>query len=126
MKKTLLALTVVGLTAGLPLVAAQSHEEHAGGAPKKAMTNAEKIRIATSAGPSDITKNAAVMDVGADGKMVELRKGTKGLQALVKDAKATLKALNVELAAVEEERAEPLSLPTGDQVARAPLVSAAE
>lgn len=48
----------------------------------------------------------------ADDLSEELRKGTKGLQLLVKNAKATLKALNVELAAVEEERAEPLSLPT--------------
>jgi hypothetical protein len=55
----------------------------------------------------------------------ELRKGTKGLNGLIKDAKATLKALNVELAAVEEERAEPLSLPTGDAAARAALESAA-
>ena len=38
------------------------------------------------------------------------------LNALVKDAKAPLKALNVELAAVEEERAEPLSLPAGELV----------
>lgn len=56
----------------------------------------------------------------------ELRKGTKGLHVLVKDAKATLKALNVELAAAEEERAEPLLFPTGDHAARAALVSAAE
>ena len=77
MKRILLATVVGALAAGLPLVA-QSHEEHAGAAPKKAKTNAEKIRIATTAGPSDITKNAAVMDMGADGKMVELRKGTNG------------------------------------------------
>lgn len=56
----------------------------------------------------------------------ELRKGTKGLHLLVKNAKATLKALNVELAAVEEERAEPMSLPTNDEAARASIVSAAE
>src|ERR1019366_10324498 len=41
--------------------------------------------------------------------------------------KATLKALNVELATVKEERAEPLSLPAGNLgEARAALVSAAE
>lgn len=62
----------------------------------------------------------------ADDLGEELRKGTKGLQLLVKNAKATLKALNVELAAVEDERAEPMSLPTGDETARASLVSAAE
>jgi hypothetical protein len=63
----------------------------------------------------------------ADDLAEELRKGTKGLKALVKDAKATLKALNVELATMEEERAEPLSLPAGELAqARASLVSAAE
>src|SRR5438128_12322499 len=77
MKRTLLAITIGALAAGLPLLA-QSHDEHTAAAPAKKMTNAEKIRIATSAGPVDITKNAAVMDVGADGKMVELRKGTNG------------------------------------------------
>lgn len=54
----------------------------------------------------------------------ELRKGTKGLQTLVKNAKATLKALNVEQAALDEERAEPLALPT--TTPRGALVSAAE
>ena len=76
MKNTLPAIAVGALGAGLPLLA-QSHDEHAAALAKK-MTNAEKIRIATSAGPADITKNAAVMDAGADGKMVELRKGTNG------------------------------------------------
>jgi hypothetical protein len=77
MKKTLLCSTFGILLAALPLVA-QSHEDHAATAPKKAMTNAEKIRMALSAGPADITRNAAVMDMTADGKMVELRKGTNG------------------------------------------------
>lgn len=50
----------------------------------------------------------------ADELADELRIGTKGLNGLVRDAKATLKALNVELANVEEERAEPLELPAGE------------
>jgi hypothetical protein len=62
----------------------------------------------------------------ADDLGEELRKGTKGLNLLVKNAKETLKALNVELAALEDERAEPLSLPTGNDAARASLTSAAE
>ncbi len=48
-------------------------------------------------------------------------------QLVLKDAKATLKALNVELATAEEERTEPLSLPAGNlEGARAALISAAE
>ena len=76
MKKLGLALTIAILAATLPLVA-QTHEGHAT-APGKTMTNAQKIKLALSAGPADITKNASVMDMGADGKMVELRKGTNG------------------------------------------------
>ncbi|HUK33205.1 MAG TPA: hypothetical protein VLV86_04790, partial [Vicinamibacterales bacterium] len=59
---------------------AQTHDEHAAAAAPagKTITNAQKIRLALSAGPADITKNAAVMDMTADGKMVELRKGTNG------------------------------------------------
>src|ERR1700757_2413202 len=77
MKNTFLAMTVAAVAAGLPLLA-QTHADHAAPAGAKTMTNAEKIRRAWSAGPADITKNAAVMDMGADGKMVELRKGTNG------------------------------------------------
>ena len=76
MKSLLLMVTVVAFGAGLPLLA--QHEEHIGAAPAKKMTNAEKIRVATSAGPADIAKGATIMDMGADGKMVELRKGTNG------------------------------------------------
>ena len=76
MRRLFLALTIGALAASLPLLA-QSHDQHAA-APAKAMTNAAKIKLALSAGPADITKNAAVADVGADGKMVELRKGTNG------------------------------------------------
>jgi len=77
MKKTLLALTVGALAAGLPLLA-QTHEGRAAAAPAKAMTNAQKIKLALSAGPADITKDAAVVESGPGGKMVELRKGTNG------------------------------------------------
>jgi hypothetical protein len=77
MRKLGLALTVMTLAATLPLVA-QTHEGHSAAAPAKAMANAQKIKLALSAGPADITKNASVMDMGADGKMVELRKGTNG------------------------------------------------
>jgi hypothetical protein len=76
MKRLMLAVTVVALSAGLPLLA--QHEEHAGAAPAKKMTNAEKIKLAMSAGPADVTRGATIVEMGADGKMVELRKGTSG------------------------------------------------
>jgi hypothetical protein len=77
MRKLGLALTIATIAATLPLIA-QTHEGHAAAAPGKTMTNAQKIKLALSAGPADITKDATVMDMGADGKMVELRKGTNG------------------------------------------------
>ena len=39
-------------------------------------TTADKIALALSAGPSNITQNAAVADMGPDGKMTILRPGT--------------------------------------------------
>jgi hypothetical protein len=76
MRRLCFALTI-GLAAGAPLMA-QTHDDHAAAAPAKGMSNAAKIAKALSAGPADITKNASVMEVGADGKMIELRKGTNG------------------------------------------------
>ena len=77
MKTIAVALTVGAFVAGLPLLA-QTHEGHTAPAPAKKMTNAQKIRLALSAGPADITKDAAVVEMAADGKMTELRKGTNG------------------------------------------------
>ena len=77
MKKIVVALIVAAFAAGLPVLA-QTHEGHAAAAAPKKMTNAQKIRLALSAGPADITKNAAVVAMAADGKTTELRKGTNG------------------------------------------------
>lgn len=41
------------------------------------------IAKATSAGPRDIARNAAVMGMGADGKMKELRAGTNGWMCML-------------------------------------------
>src|SRR5471032_2298215 len=62
MRKMLLTLTMA-LAAGLPILA---------------QTDAATIAKALSAGPADITKNASVMEVSADGKMKMLRPGTNG------------------------------------------------
>jgi hypothetical protein len=55
----------------------QGHEAMAAhkGAP---MSDAEKIKLAMSAGPADISRNAAIMEPGPDGKMKQLRAGTNG------------------------------------------------
>ena len=76
MKRLMLVLTI-GLAA--VTLRAQTHEEHAAAAAAKpAMSDAAKIKLALSAGPADITKSAAVMEMGADGKMKQLRAGTNG------------------------------------------------
>lgn len=53
---------------------------HAAMAPagKPALSDAAKIKLAVSAAPADISRNAAVMEAGPDGKMKELRAGTNG------------------------------------------------
>jgi hypothetical protein len=43
-----------------------------------AMTHDEMIKLALSAGPSDITARAAVVDMTMDGKTTQLRAGTNG------------------------------------------------
>ena len=84
MRKTVLTLTV-SLLAGAGLVAQTSkpagttktqsgHEAAAKGA--KGMSTAVKIKMALSAGPADITKNAAVVEPGAGGRMKQLRTGS--------------------------------------------------
>ena len=70
-------VSVIGccITASVALVAQESAKpvsEH------QTMTADEKIKLAMSAGPADLTKNATVVDPGADGKMVQLRAGTNG------------------------------------------------
>jgi hypothetical protein len=44
----------------------------------EAMSSDAKIRLAMTAGPTDLTKNAAVVEPGPDGKMMQLRAGTNG------------------------------------------------
>ena len=46
-------------------------------------SDAAVIAKATSAGPPDIARNAAVMGMGADGKMKELRAGTNGWMCML-------------------------------------------
>jgi hypothetical protein len=55
------------------------------GMPKAGQTRsaAEVIAKATSAAPPDIGRNAAVMGMGADGKMKELRAGTNGWMCML-------------------------------------------
>jgi hypothetical protein len=51
--------------------------------PGAAMSDAAIIAKATSAAPPDIGRGAAVMGIGADGKMKELRAGTNGWMCML-------------------------------------------
>src|SRR5262249_38216766 len=75
MKRIVSVLVVaMGISVGL---AAQQHA--ASGMPaKKTDGDAAKVQRALAAGPADMTKGAAVVEVDAKGAMHELRKGTNG------------------------------------------------
>lgn len=90
MRKMFVAVTASLALAGLAL-AAQAPPKPAGTAPPKeghdamsapakapAASEAARIKLALSAAPPDIARNAAVMEPGPDGKMKELRAGTNG------------------------------------------------
>jgi hypothetical protein len=78
-------------------VAAQDASKPAKDAPKAASGHdmaksgggggdAAKIRKAMSAAPPDISRNATIMDIGADGKMKQLRAGTNGWMCMTDPA----------------------------------------
>lgn len=88
MRKTIASVTGCLLMAGLAIAAQQpskpadsaktqaGHDATAHGG--KRMSAEAKIRLAVSAGPSDISRNAAVVEPAAGGQMKQLRAGTNG------------------------------------------------
>jgi hypothetical protein len=57
---------------------AGGHDAMAHPAKGPALSDAAKIKLALSAAPADISRGAAVMEAGPDGKMKQLRAGTNG------------------------------------------------
>jgi hypothetical protein len=90
MPKSIASITVGLMLGGLTLAAQAptkpaapaaktgGHEAMAPAAKRPALSDAAKIKLALSAAPPDISRNAAVMEAGPDGKMKELRAGTNG------------------------------------------------
>jgi hypothetical protein len=72
--RTLLTIGLVTLSVS---VSAQQPAPHAMTA-MKPMTDTAKMKLAMSAGPADITKNAAVAEMDDKGTMRQLRAGTNG------------------------------------------------
>jgi hypothetical protein len=77
--RTLLTIGLVALSAS---VAAQQPPPHAMPA-MKPMADAAMLKLAMSAGPADITKSAAVMEMDEKGTMRQLRAGTNGWSCMV-------------------------------------------
>jgi hypothetical protein len=59
-------------------VAGTSMAADKGGSPISKMSKEELIKLAMSAAPPEISKDATIMIPGPDGKMVEAKKGTNG------------------------------------------------
>ena len=75
----LVALLIGCFTAAsLSLVAQEPAKPEHQAMKNTAMSPDAKVKLALSAAPADIAKNATVVELGADGKMVQLRAGTNG------------------------------------------------
>src|SRR4051812_34508232 len=83
---------IIVLAAGVALAARQTskpapsttgHAGHEAPAKTSRMSTAAKIKMALSAGPADITRNAAVVEPGENGQMKQLRAGTNGWVCMV-------------------------------------------
>lgn len=71
-----LTMTVVSLA-----MAGEGHKMK-GMTPSKSMSRADLIKLAMSAAPAEISKDATIMIPGDDGKMIEARKGTNGFTCI--------------------------------------------
>ena len=89
MRRVVASLSAVLMLAAVTAVAQEKVKDppassHAGMAKAGgAKSDSAVIAKATSAAPADIGRNAAVMGVGADGKMKELRAGTNGWMCML-------------------------------------------
>ena len=85
MRKIVAALSTVVMLAAVTAVAQEKPKSGHEGMAKAggAKSDAAAIAKAASAAPADIGRNAAVMAMGADGKMKELRAGTNGWMCML-------------------------------------------
>jgi len=77
MTKRVVGVVLASVWISVGAVAAQQHPSSSMPA-KKMDGDAAKVQRALSAGPADVAKGAAVVEVDAKGQMRELRKGTNG------------------------------------------------
>ncbi len=81
--------TRIAMVLGFMLVTSYAYAEEkaaAGAKPKaaaKKMSDAEIIKLAQSSGPPDVSKDATIMTMEADGKMRQLKEGKNGWMCMV-------------------------------------------
>jgi hypothetical protein len=76
-------IVVLCLSVGMSAIAAEKGHQKAGkGKDLKSMSQEELIKLAQSAAPPHISKDATVMLPGDDGKLVEAKKGTNGFTCI--------------------------------------------
>src|SRR4249919_2066511 len=63
-------------------LAAEKGQKKSGGKGLKSMSQEAQIKLAMSAAPASISKDASVMLPGDDGKLVEVKKGTNGFTCI--------------------------------------------
>ncbi|MGQ0811582.1 MAG: hypothetical protein ACT4OO_10210 [Nitrospiraceae bacterium] len=68
--------------AGLSLAAEKGEKKPGSGKGLASMTQDDKIKLALSAAPMHISRDAGVMLPGEDGKLVEVKKGTNGFTCI--------------------------------------------
>lgn len=71
----------VGLTA-VTMAGEKGQKKVGGEKDLKSMSQEEQVKLALSAAPASIAKDAAVMLPGEDGKLVEVKKGTNGFTCI--------------------------------------------
>jgi len=81
LRVALIAALCLGL-AGFAIAGEKGTKKSGGGKDLKTMSQEDQIKLALSAAPSRISKDAAVMLPDKDGKLAEVKKGTNGFTCI--------------------------------------------
>ncbi|MBI3610381.1 MAG: hypothetical protein HY204_06735 [Nitrospirae bacterium] len=82
MKRMINLIAMIVITFSLAAASMADEGHKMGGKGVKGMSKEDLIKLALSAAPPEIAKDAAVMLPGEDGKMIEAKKGTNGFTCL--------------------------------------------
>jgi len=82
MKQIFHFLFAIVLTITITSLATAGEKHKKGGSPIPGMSKEDLIKLAESAAPAEISKDATIMIPGEDGKLMEARKGTNGFTCI--------------------------------------------